>query len=164
MKGFLHDENVSFQNVLPNSHSRNIAERAIITLKNHLITITTGTYSNFSIKMSRELILQAWITLNSLTPCRLNPRMSACTSLESEFSCDMTLLVHLWSNIITLTTLNQRKLWAQHGKQAWVIVIATSNYQCLTFCAPDTNFIVTTNTFKWSEDNHFSLPKITAEE
>ena len=66
-----------FQLVLPNLHQNNMAEKAIGTFKDHLITILCSCDPYFPMHMWCRLIRQATTTLNLLRQSRINPRLSA---------------------------------------------------------------------------------------
>ena len=104
------------------------------------------------------------MTLNMLRPCRLNPKMSAYCSLEGEFSYNHTPLAPLGAKIIAHDSNDTRKSWAPHGHYVWLIGPALEHYRCLKVCNPKTKAVSIAHTFHWSEDNTFTVPKITQEE
>ena len=69
--------NTSFQLVPPNSHRRNLAERAIQTHKNHFKAELATTDPKFPLSEWDQLIQQANITLNLLRTARVNPKLLA---------------------------------------------------------------------------------------
>ena len=69
--------NTSFQLVPPNSHRRNLAERAIQTHKNHFKAELATTDPKFPLSEWDQLIQQANITLNLLRTARVNPKLPA---------------------------------------------------------------------------------------
>jgi len=91
MKRFLKERKVNYQLVPPHTHRKNAAERAIRTFKNHFITILCMAHPNFPMNLWCRLLPQVEMTLNMLRPCRINPRISAYTSLEGEFNLSVTI-------------------------------------------------------------------------
>ena len=69
--------NTSFQLVPPNSHRRNLAERAIQTYKNHFKAGLATTNPKSPLSEWDRLTQQANITLNLLRTARFNPKLSA---------------------------------------------------------------------------------------
>ncbi len=59
-------ENCALQLLPPDTHRRNVAERAIQTFKSHFISILAGVDPSFPTKLWDRLILQAVMTLNLL--------------------------------------------------------------------------------------------------
>ena len=164
MKRHLKGRDVQYQLVPPHAHRKNAAERAIRTFKNHFITILCMLHPNFPVSLWCRLLKQAEMTLNMVRPCRVNPRMSAYTALEGEFTCNDTPLAPLGSMVIAGDTPSQRSSWAPHGTKAWYIGSEMEHYRCLQVHVPKTGGAAIVDTFKWSESNPFKQPKITHEE
>ena len=70
---------MSYQLVPPDVHRRNIAERAIQTLKSYFIGILAGTASTFPLHLWCQIITQAERQLLLLIQTNLNPNISAYT-------------------------------------------------------------------------------------
>jgi hypothetical protein len=66
LKTYLHQQNITFQLVLPYSHRRSSAERAIRSFKDHLIAGLCSTDKSFQMHLWDRLLQQAVITLNML--------------------------------------------------------------------------------------------------
>jgi hypothetical protein len=64
LKSYLHDNNIAFQMVPPNSHRYNAAEIAIISFKDHLIAGICSTDKAFPMHLWVRLLPQAVIALN----------------------------------------------------------------------------------------------------
>ena len=75
------NENITVQLDPDRCHRRNAAERAIITLKNHFISGLCTAHQHSPFKKWYSLLPQAVITFNLLHTSRLNPKLSALTSL-----------------------------------------------------------------------------------
>ena len=83
----------SYQPVPPHIHRRNLADRAIQTLKNNFKAGLASVDPNFLLSEWDRLINQANITLNMLQASRSNPKISAYTNI---FLGNLILLLHLW--------------------------------------------------------------------
>ena len=155
---------ISFQFVLPHMHRRNAAERAMRTFKNHFIAILCGAHPDFPLCMRCKLLPQAETTLDMTRPCRSNPKLSAYSSLEGEFSCDHIPLAPLGAKVIGFYSPTIRQTWAPHCHYTWLIVLALDHYRCFTIFNPKTKGTSIAHTFHWSESNRFKVTKITPEE
>ena len=111
-----------------------------------------------------RLLKQAEMTLIMVRPCRINPRMSACTALEGEFIYNSTSLAPLGSMIIARDNISTQTSWAPHGTKAWHIGPSIDHCRCVEVCNPKTNGTAIADTFKWSDTNPFKNPKTTFEE
>ena len=77
LKEYMHEQNINFQITPAGLHMRNTAERVIQTFKNHFIAGTCTVNPNLPLNLWDKLIPQAIITLNLLSPSRINPKLSA---------------------------------------------------------------------------------------
>ena len=68
---------IKWQLVPPGNHRRNAAERHIRTVKNHFISILSGTDPDFPLHLWDKLIPQACLTINLLCNSHRNPQLSA---------------------------------------------------------------------------------------
>ena len=73
------------QVVTAHNHRQNLAERAIQTFKNYLISYLNGTNTNFSAHLWCRVIQQVNIQVNLLRQSRINPRRSAWEELHGTF-------------------------------------------------------------------------------
>ena len=100
LKHYLAKEKVSFQLVPPKVCGKNAAERCMRTFKNHLISILCGVHPNFPLNLWCKLLEQTEMTLNMLRLCRCNPKLSAYTTMEGEFSHNHTPIAPVGSKVI----------------------------------------------------------------
>ena len=84
------DSKTHIQFVEANEHQVNAAERAIQTVKNHLIAGLCTVHKLFPMQLWCELLQQCEITLNLLRASRRNPKLSAYAILEGEFNFNKT--------------------------------------------------------------------------
>ena len=85
IKNIIKIYNAEFQLVPPHQHRRNAAERAIKTVKNHLLSGLATCHREFPITEWDRLLYQAEIILNLLRNCRINPKISAWVYLNGEY-------------------------------------------------------------------------------
>jgi hypothetical protein len=85
LKTYLHQQDITFQLVLPYSHRRNSAERAIRSFKYHLIAGLCSTDKSFPMHLWDIFLPQAVITLNMLRTSRINPKLSAATHIFGQY-------------------------------------------------------------------------------
>ena len=71
--------------VPPDTHRRNIAERAIQTFKNHFIPILAGVDPRFPMSLWTKLVPQAVLTLNLVRPSNVCPNVSAYAFMHGQF-------------------------------------------------------------------------------
>ena len=141
LKNYLKANQVIFQLVPPNVHRKNAAEQAIRTFKNHFIAILCAVHPDFPLSLWCHLLPQTEMTLNMLRLCRLNPKLSAYTALEGEFSYNHTLLVPLGAKVIVHDLHDKRLSWAPHRHYGWLISPAMEHYRCFKVCNPKTKAV-----------------------
>ena len=112
---YLNNNGITFQFVPPHMHLRNSVEREIRTFKNHFITVLCGVHPDIPLHLWCKLLPQAEMTLNMVRPCRSNPKLSAYSSLEGEFSYKYTPLAPLGAKVIGLDCPTTRQTWEPHG-------------------------------------------------
>ena len=94
------EKDESFQLVPPHLHSRNSAERAIHTFKNHFIAGLASVNKHFPVHLWCRLLPHCLLALNLLRPSRINPKLSAYAQLNSAFNFNRTLLAPPITKII----------------------------------------------------------------
>ncbi len=67
------EKKCDLQLVPPDTHRRNLAERAIQTFKSHFIAILAGLDQSFPITLWDRLLPQAILTLNLLRQAKVDP-------------------------------------------------------------------------------------------
>jgi hypothetical protein len=78
-------KNCTLQLVPPDTHRRNLAERAIQTFKSHFISILAGVDESFPMNLWDRLIPQAVLTLNLLRQSNKTPSISAYQHVNGNF-------------------------------------------------------------------------------
>ena len=123
-------QKIKYQLAPPNIHRRNAAERAIRTLKNHLIAGLSSVDPDFPLHQWDQLIDQAVITLNLLRPARLNPSLSAYAYLFGMFNYSATPLAPPGIKCQIHEKPTQRKSWAPHSIDGHYLGPALEHYRC----------------------------------
>ena len=103
-------------------------KRAIVTLKDRLISGLYSADPTFPMHLWCRLLPQAVTTLNFLRPSRINPRISAEAILNGQFNYDRTPLAPPGTGVIVYEPLLLRKTWDAHGVDGWYIGGAPDNY------------------------------------
>ena len=96
-----------------------------------------------------------------LRPCRYNPKLSACTALEGEYSYNHTPIAPLGSKVIAHDHVYGRQSWAPHGHYGCLIGPAKEHHRCFTVYNPKTKGAAIADTLQWSESNRFQVPRTT---
>ena len=84
MEEEIKSNNINYQLTPSGNHSRNAAERAIQTFKNHFIAGLSSVHPSFPLRLW-DKIPQAVISLNLLRPSRINPNLSAYAQLYGSY-------------------------------------------------------------------------------
>jgi hypothetical protein len=115
MKDFMKEQNIKYQLVPPGVHCRNAAERAIRTLKNHLIAGFCSLDENFPLSLWDKLLPHALMSLNMLRGSRINPKLSAYAQLHGAFDFNATPLAPPGIRVLIHEKPHQRKTWWTDG-------------------------------------------------
>ena len=134
----------------------NLAERAIQSVKNHIISILAGADPDFPKDQWDLLLPHAKLTLNISRPSRLNPRISANTLINGEFDFDKIPLAPAGCKVILHDGTEHRPSWANHGSRGFYIGPALKHYRCydvLMVKSNDTSISNTVDFFPHMCDN-----------
>jgi hypothetical protein len=121
LKDYLDDQHINFHVVPPYFHRRKAAERAIHSLKDHLIAGLCSTDKAFPMHLWDRLLPQAILALNMLCTSRINPKISAATHLDGQYEYNRSPMAPPGTRIIAHETPNRRRTWATHGQDGWYI-------------------------------------------
>ena len=152
IKSLIKSHNSNYQLVPPYQHRQNAAEKAIRTVKNHLLSGLATCHKNFPITEWDRLLPQAEITLNLLRNSRVNPTLSAWEFLNGPMDFNKTPMAPPGSNILIHTKPSKRASWAFHGLQGWYIGPALQHYRCVQCYVPKTRSEVISDTVKFIPD------------
>ncbi len=123
-------ENCNLQLVPPDTHRRNLAERAIQTFKSHFIAILAGVDPTFPMNLWDRLVPQAVMTLNLLRQSRKNPSISAYQHVNGVFDYNKTPLAPLGCAVEMHESTNRRRTWDPRSLSGWYIGTSTEHYRC----------------------------------
>ena len=126
------NKNINFQQVPPEVHRRNAAERAIQTWKNHFIAGLSSTDPSFPISEWDCLVLQGELTLNLLHNARVNPKPYAWAYLFGQFNYNATPLAPPGIKGIVHVKPHKRASWDPHGVLSYYTGLALNHYRCYT--------------------------------
>jgi len=132
-------QNCTYQLVPPDTHRRNLAERAIQTFKQHFISILAGVDSSFPIKCWDRLLPQTVLTLNLLRQSNLMPELSAYAFRHGAFDYNKTPLAPLGCAVQVHNTIERRHTWGAHSLDGWYIGTSQEHYRCYTIHVKETN-------------------------
>ena len=146
---YLNKNLIAIQLAPPHMHQQNLAECAIRTFKEHLISIRVGYDPNFPKNLWDHLIFQAVITLNLLRPSRIYPKLSAYACIFGQFDYNHAPMAPLGTKVLVHEKPKQRGSWADHGVVGWYIGPALNHYRCYLCYIPSTNGVHVSNTVEF---------------
>jgi hypothetical protein len=123
-------KNCNLQLVPPDTHRRNLAERAIQTFKSHFIAILAGVDPSFPMSLWDRLVPQAVMTLNLLRQSNKTPSISAYQHVNGNFDYNKTPLAPLGCAVEMHESTNRRKTWDPHSLSGWYLGTSTEHYRC----------------------------------
>lgn len=149
MKQLFQSQGIAFQQVPPNIHRWNTAERAIRTFKNHLIAGLSSCDSAFPAPAWDLLLPQAQITLNLLRQSNTNPSVSAYQHLFGAFDFNRTPLAPPGIKVLVHEKPAQRTSFAPHGIEGYYVGPALHLNRCYTCYIPSTGKTRITDTVQF---------------
>jgi hypothetical protein len=125
----------NLQLVPPDTHHRNLAERAIQTFKSHFIEIFAGVNLSFPMNLWNRLVPQAVMTLNLLCQANKTPSVSAYQFVNGNFDYNKLPLAPLGCAIEIHESTNRQKTRDPHSLSGWYLRALTEHYCChIIFC------------------------------
>ena len=112
---------IQWKLVPPGNHRRNAAEQQIRNLKNHFISILSGTDPEFPLHLWDKLITQACIPINLLRNSHINLHLSSEAHLNGNFNYNTTPLSPPGTKVVAFEPPDKRNIWATHGTLGWYI-------------------------------------------
>ena len=123
-------ENCELQLVPPDTHRRNLAERAIQTFKSHFLSILAGVDPSFSMNLWDRLIPQAVMTLNLLRNSHATPTISAYQHVHGNFDYNILPLAPLGCLVEMHDSTNRRRTWDPRLLTGWYLGTSIEHYCC----------------------------------
>jgi hypothetical protein len=102
-------------------HRRNAAERAIRSLKDHLIAGLCSTDKSFPMHLWDRLLPQAVITLNMLITSRINLKLSSAKHIYDQYDFNRAPMAPPGTGIIAHETPNRRKRGHHMAKMGGIL-------------------------------------------
>jgi hypothetical protein len=130
LKNFLTANDVEYQFVPPHCHRRNVAERSILTFKEHFVTGISSVDPTFPLHLWDRLLPQAEITLNLLRTSRLHQQLSAAAHFHGLVDYNKTAFAPPGCKIIAHEKPGKRRTWAPHGQHGYSLGPAMHHYRC----------------------------------
>ncbi len=123
-------ENCDLQLVPPDTHRRNLAERAIQTFKSHFIAILAGVDPSFPINLWDRLLPQTVATLNLLRQSHKNPTISAYQHVYGVFDYNKTPFGPLGCAVEMHESANRRRTWDPRSISGYYLGTSMEHYRC----------------------------------
>ena len=123
-------KHTKMQMVPPDTHRRNIAERAIQTFKSHFKAILAGVDPHFPIFLWCKLLPQAILTLNLMRPSNVAPKVSAYAYVHGQFNYDAMPLAPMGCAVQLYIKPHRRKTWGAHSVDGWYLGTSVKHYRC----------------------------------
>ena len=158
MRSEMEHHHVSYQLTPAGNHSRNAAERAIQTFKNHFISGLSSVNPQFPLQHWDKLLPQAELTLNLLRPSRINPKISAYNLVHGLFDYSAHPLAPPGIRVLVHDLPGNRKSWAPHASEGYYLGPALDHYRCYRVLNPKTNAVRISETVRWLPHNSIRVP------
>ncbi|GFH50519.1 hypothetical protein CTEN210_06995 [Chaetoceros tenuissimus] len=158
LKDFFDEKSIEYQLTPAGKHSRNLAEKAIQTWKDHFIAGLSSTHPNFPVNQWCKLIEQANITLCLLRPSRINPQLSAYAQCFGVFDYQKTPLAPPGMKVLAHVLPKERQSFAPHVIKGFSVGPAMNHYRCFRIFIPDTGGTRISDTLRWFPHNDIRMP------
>jgi hypothetical protein len=147
---FREEAKVDFQYVPPKSHRRNKAERAMRTMKNHLIATYASADANCPLFLWDEAIAQANITVNLLRPWADDPTISAYEGVyKKPYDFLANPIAPFGTAVLIYETPEERKTWADHGVPGFYLGPTPNSYRTFRVYVTKTRGFRDAETLAW---------------
>ena len=133
----------------PGQHRTNLAERAIRTAKNHIISVICTTDKQFPLELWDELIPQGEITLNLMRGSRDNPDISAYEAVRGPYDLSKHPMAPAGMKVVVHEKPLQRGSWDPHGVEGYYLGPAMEHYRCYRTWISHTNAHRISDTVSW---------------
>jgi hypothetical protein len=121
---------MEYQLVLPHCHSRNAAERAIRTFKEHFVAGLASVDPDLSLHLWDRLLPQAELAFNLLRTSRQHPQLSAAAHFHGMVDYNKIAFAPPGCKIIAHKKPSKRRTWAPHGHHGYSLGPAMHHYRC----------------------------------
>jgi hypothetical protein len=139
-------KNCGLQLVPPDTHRRNLTERAIQTFKSHFIAILAGVDPSFPMNLWDHLVPQTVLTLNLLQQSHEMPTVSAYQFVNGTFDYNKMPLAPMGCAVQIHESTNRQKTWDPHSLDGWYLGTSTKHYRWHKFVCRKTRSEQISNT------------------
>ncbi len=156
-------KNCDLQLVPPDTHRRNLAERAIQTFKSHFISILAGVDPSFPMSLWDRLLPQAVLTLNLLRQSNASPTTSAYQYVNGAFNYNKMPLAPLGCKVQMHESANRRRTWDSRALSGWYLGTSPEHYRChIIFCQKTRSERISDTVF--FQHKYITQPTVTPED
>jgi hypothetical protein len=134
---FIKTQNTTPQYTTPGRHCAPV-EKAMQTYKSYLKSMTASLPSSFPISYWCRLLEQCDLSVNTVCPRRLNPKLSAWTAMEGEFHFESTPLAPPGSQMLMQVKPGNRHTFGLNAKKAWYTGSCLNHYRAFKGVLPST--------------------------
>jgi hypothetical protein len=130
LEDFFREEGLTYQYAIPHNHQSNIAERAIRTAKNHLLSTLATSSEEFPKDLWDQAIPQVELTLNHLVSFKPRPNVSAYHGMHGHTWDFMAHpLAPFGTKVCIYVSASDRRSWDYHGLPGFYLGPAINHYR-----------------------------------
>ncbi len=156
-------KNCELQLVPPDTHRRNLAERAIQTFKSHFISVLAGVDPTFPMSLWDRLLPQTVLTLNLQRQAHASPTTSAYEYINGPFDYNKMPLAPLGCKVQIHESTNRRKTWDPRALNGWYLGTSSEHYRChIIFCQKTRSERISDTVF--FQHRYITQPTVTPED
>ena len=153
-----HLPRIHIQHVPPAEHRANKAERAIRTMKNHLIATLCAVDKSFPLPAWELLLPQVELTLNLLRSSAYSPNTSAYQALHGPYNFCTTPIAPPGMAIVAFDDPSKRATFAPHGTDGFYVGPAMQHHRCYTVFIPSTGKPRVVGQLSWHPTSAYHMP------
>jgi hypothetical protein len=153
-------KNCRIQLVPPDTHQRNLAERAIQTFKNHFKAIIQGLDKTFPMKLWDKLLPQTILILNLLRQSNTIPIVLAHQYVHGQFDYNAMPLAPLGCTVQMYKAPTKRGTWAENTTDGWYIQTSPEHNRCHRIYTKKMGSMRISDTV-WFKHKYITQPTIT---
>ena len=129
-KDAIKTNHVTHELVPPNNHRRNVAERAIQTAKNHIVSVLCGCHDDFPMHLWCRLLPNIEWQINLLRQSNVTPNVSAYAHVHGPHDFLRHPYAPLGCPVQVHVPPANRKSWAKHTESVWHLGTSNEHYRC----------------------------------
>ena len=153
-----HQPPLTIQYVPPYEHRANKAERAIRTVKNHLIATLCAVNKTFPLSAWELLLPQVELTLNLMRSSAFSPNTSAHQALNGPYVFTHNPIAPPGMAVVAFVDPGKRSTFAPHGDDGFYVGPALQHHRCYTVYIPSTNESRIVGQLSWHPTSEVHMP------